>query len=43
MGATGGKKGQLMPTDACLEINYDALLRHDFVGHTGSGRPKVEF
>lgn len=26
-----------------FQLNYDALLRQDFVGHTGSGRLKVEF
>lgn len=26
-----------------FQLNYDALLRQDFVGHTGTGRVKVEF
>jgi outer membrane autotransporter protein len=26
-----------------VQLNYDALLRQDFIGHTGSGRVKVEF
>ncbi len=26
-----------------FQLNYDALLRQDFVGHTGAGRVKVEF
>jgi outer membrane autotransporter protein len=26
-----------------VQLNYDALLRTDFIGHTGSGRVKVEF
>jgi outer membrane autotransporter protein len=26
-----------------FQLNYDALLRQDFIGHTGSGRVKVEF
>ena len=30
-------------TGVSFQINYDALLRQDFVGHTGSGRLKVEF
>ena len=30
-------------TGVSFQLNYDALLRQDFVGHTGSGRLKVEF
>ena len=30
-------------TGVSFQINYDALLRQDFIGHTGSGRVKVEF
>ena len=30
-------------TGVSFQINYDALLRQDFIGHTGSGRLKVEF
>jgi outer membrane autotransporter protein len=30
-------------TGVSFQVNYDALLRQDFVGHTGSGRLKVEF
>ncbi|MBN2447008.1 MAG: autotransporter outer membrane beta-barrel domain-containing protein, partial [Phycisphaerae bacterium] len=26
-----------------FQLNYDALLRDDFIGHTGSGRVRVEF
>lgn len=26
-----------------FQLNYDALLREDFIGHTGSGRVKMEF
>jgi len=26
-----------------FQLNYDALLRQDFIGHTGSGRVKMEF
>jgi outer membrane autotransporter protein len=30
-------------TGVSFQLNYDALLRQDFTGHTGSGRLKVEF
>ena len=30
-------------TGVSFQVNYDALLRQDFIGHTGSGRLKVEF
>ncbi len=30
-------------TGVSVQLNYDALLRQDFIGHTGSGRVKVEF
>jgi outer membrane autotransporter protein len=30
-------------TGVSFQLNYDALLRQDFIGHTGSGRVKVEF
>ncbi len=30
-------------TGVSFQLNYDALLRQDFIGHTGSGRLKVEF
>ncbi len=30
-------------TGVSVQLNYDALLRQDFMGHTGSGRVKVEF
>ncbi len=26
-----------------FQLNYDALLREDFIGHTGSGRLRMEF
>ena len=30
-------------TGVSFQVNYDALLRQDFIGHTGSGHLKVEF
>ena len=26
-----------------FQINYDALLRQDFIGHTGSAKLKIDF
>lgn len=30
-------------TGTTFQINYDALLREDFIGHTGSAKLKFDF